>query len=213
MPCDLYSAQHLPVVTITRREVLTGAAAFAAVTVEPLAAKQTSADGGPRDATVPVTLLVNGKRRELQLDPRVTVLDALREHLHLTGTKKGCDQGQCGACTVLIDGSRMLSCLTLAVAAQNKPVETIEGLAGAGQALHPMQQAFIDQDGFQCGYCTPGQIMSAIACVNEGHANTDAEIREYMSGNICRCAAYPKIVAAIKQAREKMQVLDKKGAA
>jgi xanthine dehydrogenase YagT iron-sulfur-binding subunit len=143
----------------------------------------------------------------LVLDTRVTVLDALRDHLHLTGTKKGCDQGQCGACTVHIDGTRVLSCLTLAIAAQGKRIETIEGLAHADGTLHPMQQAFIDQDGFQCGYCTPGQIMSAVACVQEGHATTDADVREYMSGNLCRCAAYPNIVAAIKQARSKMERL------
>jgi xanthine dehydrogenase YagT iron-sulfur-binding subunit len=152
---------------------------------------------------VPVSLVVNGETHQLHLDARVTVLDALREHLHLTGSKKGCDQGQCGACTVLIEGRRVLSCLTLALTAQGKEIQTIEGLAVNG-VLHPMQQAFIDQDGFQCGYCTPGQIMSAIACVREGHARSDAEIREYMSGNLCRCAAYPKIVAAIKQARAKM---------
>jgi xanthine dehydrogenase YagT iron-sulfur-binding subunit len=153
--------------------------------------------------TTPVTLRVNGQRREMLLDVRVTVLDALREHLHLTGSKKGCDQGQCGACTVHIDGERVLSCLTLAVAVQGKHIETIEGLAGKDGGLHPMQQAFIDQDAFQCGYCTPGQIMSAVACVREGHAKTDADIQEYMSGNLCRCAAYPKIVAAIKQARDR----------
>src|SRR3984885_15013661 len=146
-----------------------------------------------------ISFVVNGAGRTLELDTRTTLLDALREHLHLTGTKKGCDQGQCGACTVLIDGRRVLACLTLAITAQGKSIETVEGLAKADGKLHPMQQAFIDQDGFQCGYCTPGQIMSAIACVNEGHANTDADIREYMSGNLCRCAAYPNIVAAVKQ--------------
>ena len=198
---------HSAMPSITRREMLTGAAALAAVSAEALAAKQTEAPQALAGATVPVNMLVNGKARELRLDPRVTVLDALREHLHLTGSKKGCDQGQCGACTVHIDGQRVLSCLTLAVAAQGKRIETIEGLTANGQALHPMQQAFIDQDGFQCGYCTPGQIMSAIACVKEGHAQTDADIREYMSGNLCRCAAYPKIVAAIKQARAKMEGL------
>jgi xanthine dehydrogenase YagT iron-sulfur-binding subunit len=139
------------------------------------------------------------------IDMRVTLLDALREHLDLTGSKKGCDQGQCGACTVHVDGQRVLSCLTLAVAVQGKHIQTIEGLAGTNGSLHPMQQAFIDQDAFQCGYCTPGQIMSAVACVKEGHARTDADIQEYMSGNLCRCAAYPKIVAAVKQAREKME--------
>jgi xanthine dehydrogenase YagT iron-sulfur-binding subunit len=127
------------------------------------------------------------------------VLDALREHIGLTGAKKGCDHGQCGACTVLIDGRRVVSCLTLAVVAEGHQIVTIEGLAKDNK-LHPMQQAFIDQDAFQCGYCTPGQIMSAVACVQEGHANSDEDIREYMSGNICRCAAYPNIVAAVKQA-------------
>jgi xanthine dehydrogenase YagT iron-sulfur-binding subunit len=155
---------------------------------------------------VPVRLKVNGKASELKLDTRVTVLDALRDHLNLIGSKKGCDQGQCGACTVLIEGRRVLSCLTLAVTAQGKAIDTIEGLAAEGGVLHPMQQAFIDQDAFQCGYCTPGQIMSAVACIKEGHATSDADIREYMSGNLCRCAAYPKIVAAIKQAREHMEL-------
>jgi xanthine dehydrogenase YagT iron-sulfur-binding subunit len=191
--------------SISRREVLSGGAALAAVGMEPLMARQADAPKTQGAATIPLHLTVNGKPRDLSVDVRVTVLDALREHLHLTGTKKGCDQGQCGACTVHINGERVLSCLTLAIAAQGKKIETIEGMAGKGQALHPMQQAFIDQDGFQCGYCTPGQIMSAIACVKEGHAKTDADIQEYMSGNLCRCAAYPKIVAAIKQARAKME--------
>jgi xanthine dehydrogenase YagT iron-sulfur-binding subunit len=188
---------------ITRRTVLTGGAALATVGVEPLLATPVSSPPSTRE-TIPVQLLVNGRRRNLKLDVRVTVLDALRDHLHLTGSKKGCDQGQCGACTVHIDGERVLSCLTLAVAAQGKHIETIEGLASPEGKLHPMQQAFIDQDGFQCGYCTPGQIMSAVACVREGHVHSDAEIQEFMSGNLCRCAAYPKIVAAIKQARDHM---------
>jgi xanthine dehydrogenase YagT iron-sulfur-binding subunit len=157
--------------------------------------------GPPVRAPARVSLLVNGQSHELSLDVRTTLLDALREHLGLTGTKKGCDQGQCGACTVLLDGKRVLSCLTLALVAQGHAVTTIEGLCSNG-ALHPMQQAFIDHDAFQCGYCTPGQILSAIACVHEGHAGSDAEIREYMSGNLCRCAAYPNIVAAINQAKD-----------
>jgi xanthine dehydrogenase YagT iron-sulfur-binding subunit len=143
-------------------------------------------------------LEVNSKPHALRIDPRTTLLDALREHLNLTGTKKGCDHGQCGACTVLVNGERILSCLTLA-ASVREPVTTIEGLAQEGK-LHPMQQAFLDHDAFQCGYCTPGQILSAVACVREGHAVNDTEIREYMSGNLCRCAAYPNILAAIKQA-------------
>jgi xanthine dehydrogenase YagT iron-sulfur-binding subunit len=147
---------------------------------------------------VAVQLRVNDRMHELTLDPRTTLLDALREQLGLTGSKKGCDHGQCGACTVHVAGKRILSCLTLAVSVRES-VTTIEGLGNG--ALHPMQQAFIDQDAFQCGYCTPGQIMSAVACVKEGHAGSDAEIKEYMSGNLCRCGAYPHIVAAIRQAR------------
>jgi len=171
-------------------------------------------DAGLRDARaqaidprapVPLTLDINGREQRVALDARTTLLDALREHLGLTGTKKGCDHGQCGACTVLVEDRRVLSCLTLAASVENRPVTTIEGLAKQNGELHPMQQAFIDQDAFQCGYCTPGQIMSAVACVNEGHANSDADIREYMSGNLCRCAAYPNIVAAVNQAKVVMK--------
>jgi len=147
-------------------------------------------------------LEVNGVSHELSIEPRVTLLDLLREQLHLYGTKKGCDYGQCGACTVHVDGKRVLSCLSLAIMQNGKKVTTIEGLAD-GDNLHPMQEAFIKHDGFQCGYCTPGQIMSAIACVREGHADSDDNIREYMSGNICRCGAYPNIVDAIKEVKEK----------
>jgi xanthine dehydrogenase YagT iron-sulfur-binding subunit len=154
--------------------------------------------------TLSVGFAVNRRDYQLDLDPRATLLDTLRETIGLTGTKKGCDQGQCGACTVLIDGQRVLSCLTLAATVQGRQVTTIEGLA-EGEELHPMQQAFIDNDAFQCGYCTPGQIMSAVGCVNEGHVASDADIREYMSGNLCRCAAYPNIVAAVNQAKTQMR--------
>jgi xanthine dehydrogenase YagT iron-sulfur-binding subunit len=150
-----------------------------------------------RSTDVTVMLRVNGRVRRLQLDSRVTLLDALRDHLDLTGTKKGCDQGACGACTVLLDGKRVLSCLALAAQCDGRAVTTIEGLAPDGR-LHPVQQAFIRHDGFQCGYCTPGQIMSAVALLEEGRAGSDEEIREFMSGNLCRCGAYPNIVAAIR---------------
>jgi xanthine dehydrogenase YagT iron-sulfur-binding subunit len=151
-------------------------------------------------ATIDITLTINGTPRKLTVDPRASLLDTLRETLALTGTKKGCDAGQCGACTVLLGGKRITSCLTLAVMAQGKDVTTIEGLASDG-VLHPMQQAFVEHDGLQCGYCTPGQILSAVAMLGEGHATTDAEVREQMSGNLCRCGAYPNIIAAIQAAR------------
>ena len=147
---------------------------------------------------VPITLSINGKVQKVMVEPRVTLLDLLREQLGLTGTKKGCDHGQCGACTIHIDGRRVNSCLTLAIMQEGREITTIEGLAN-GEELHPMQAAFIKHDGLQCGYCTPGQIMSAVACVNEGHTNNDFEIREFMSGNLCRCGAYPNIVNAIKE--------------
>jgi len=148
---------------------------------------------------MPLTITINGVRRSLSVDPWVTLLDVLREQLELTGTKKGCDQGQCGACTVLIDGRRVVSCLTFAVMCEGAEITTVEGLAVNG-ALHPLQQAFIDHDAFQCGYCTPGQICSAAGLIAEGKAKTAEEIRELMSGNICRCGAYTNIVAAIQQA-------------
>jgi xanthine dehydrogenase YagT iron-sulfur-binding subunit len=150
----------------------------------------------------PVKLDINGEERTLTLEPRVTLLDALREHLHLTGTKKGCDQGQCGACTVDVDGQRVLACLTLAVQSEGCAITTIEGLTGPDGTLHPVQQAFMEEDAFQCGYCTPGQIMSAVACIREGHAGSDDEIREFMAGNLCRCGAYPNIVSAVRKAAE-----------
>ncbi|WP_300254971.1 (2Fe-2S)-binding protein [Bradyrhizobium sp.] len=184
-----------------RRTFMAGAAGSALAPLTARAAAQDARSPVVQDPVLPVdvTLRVNGEDRHLRIDARTTVLDALREHLGLTGSKKGCDHGQCGACTVLIGDRRVVSCLTLALSAEGREITTIEGLA-SGERLHPMQQAFIDQDAFQCGYCTPGQIMSAVACVKEGHAGSEADIREYMSGNICRCAAYPNIVAAVKQA-------------
>jgi len=149
-------------------------------------------------------LKINGQTHALDVDPRVTLLDVLREELQLTGSKKGCDHGQCGACTVLVNGRRINSCLTLAIMHEDDEITTIEGLSNDNE-LHSMQAAFIEHDGFQCGYCTPGQICSAIALLTEGHANTDEEIREWMSGNICRCGAYPNILAAIKDAKRKIR--------
>ncbi|MEJ6487370.1 2Fe-2S iron-sulfur cluster-binding protein [Nostoc punctiforme UO1] len=151
--------------------------------------------------TMKVTLQVNGTKHSLQIEPRVTLLDALREYIGLTGSKKGCDHGQCGACTVLVDGQRINSCLTFAIMHTDAAITTIEGLA-QGDNLHPMQAAFVARDAFQCGYCTPGQICSAVSLVNEGHAKSDDDIRELMSGNICRCGAYPNIVAAVRDVLE-----------
>jgi xanthine dehydrogenase YagT iron-sulfur-binding subunit len=148
-----------------------------------------------------LTLTVNGEPRPLRVEPRVSLLDALREHLGLAGSKKGCDQGTCGACTVWVNGRRVLACLTLAVTCEGREVTTIEGLSAGGE-LHPMQAAFVARDAFQCGYCTPGQIMSAVALLAEGHAGDDGQIAEWMSGNICRCAAYPNIRAAIRDVRD-----------
>lgn len=187
----------------SRRSFLKQSTAAALLLAAPPAVVKAAEDGlDERGAAffekLPLQVEVNGKPYSLSVEPRVTLLDLLRENLHLTGTKKGCDLGQCGACTVHVDGQRVLSCLSLAVMQNGKKVTTIEGLSN-GETLHPMQEAFIKHDGFQCGYCTPGQIMSAVACIREGHATSDEEIREYMSGNICRCGAYPNIVAAIKE--------------
>ncbi|MCD0177536.1 (2Fe-2S)-binding protein [Deinococcus sp. 14RED07] len=150
------------------------------------------------DPDLALTFVVNGKQEEVRVPVQATLLDVLRERLHLTGTKKGCDHGQCGACTVHVNGQTHLSCLTLALSCEGREVTTIEGLAPAGGGLHPMQAAFIEHDAFQCGYCTPGQIMSAVACVEQARAGDADAIREFMSGNLCRCAAYPQIVAAIQ---------------
>jgi xanthine dehydrogenase YagT iron-sulfur-binding subunit len=188
-----------------RRAFIGAAAATAAVPMVARAAGTSVAPAAALDPSLPVDLdlNINDASKSLRIDARTTLLDALREHAGLTGSKKGCDHGQCGACTVMIDGRRVLSCLTLALAAQGQQITTIEGLAKDGK-LHPMQQAFVDQDAFQCGYCTPGQIISGVACVQEGHAGSDDDVREYMSGNICRCAAYPNIVAAVRQAASAM---------
>lgn len=190
---------------LSRRSFMTGTVSAAAAAPLLTSAAKAEAPVATRSKlreAVAVSLRINKQPYELSLDTRTSLLDALRDHVGLTGTKKGCDHGQCGACTVLVDGKRVLSCLSFAVMNQGKEVTTVEGLASSDGKLHPMQQAFIDHDAFQCGYCTPGQIMSAIGCINEGHANSEDDIREFMSGNICRCAAYPNIVAAIVQARD-----------
>jgi xanthine dehydrogenase YagT iron-sulfur-binding subunit len=190
---------------LTRRELLAVAAitggTFAGGDFMPEAASPAIAqEAAPAVSTVvDVILRVNGAEHRLTLDPRTTLLDALREHLHLTGSKKGCGLGQCGACTVLMDGKRVKSCLSLTALVEGREITTIEGLA-QGDQLHPLQAAFIERDAFQCGYCTPGQIMAGVACIAEGHAGSAEEIREWMSGNLCRCGAYDNIVAAIQDA-------------
>jgi xanthine dehydrogenase YagT iron-sulfur-binding subunit len=198
----------MPMGPLNRRGFMTAASTAATTSLlSPLAMAKNEPPKivDPRDAVKSI-LKVNGQIHRLSLDARTTLLDGLREHVGLTGTKKGCDQGQCGACTVLVDGKRVLSCLTLAKTVEGKEITTIEGLSNVKTGeLHPMQQAFIDHDAFQCGYCTPGQIMSAVACVAEGHAQTKSQIREYMSGNLCRCAAYTNIVSAIEDAKPKME--------
>jgi len=196
-------------VTLNRRELLQAATLGAAATVAPQmgetadAASQALAQVGtpavPTPARVLMNATINGERVSLDLDPRTSLLDALREHLGLFGAKKGCDHGQCGACTVHLDGQRVASCLTPAVQVDGREVLTIEGLAGPDGSLHPMQRAFIDHDALQCGYCTPGQIMAAVACVAEGNAGSDADVQEAMSGNLCRCGAYVGITQAVRQ--------------
>lgn len=171
------------------------------VVISRLASDHDSSDASA--GAIAIALNVNGTEHTLDVDPRTTLLDALRDQIGLTGTKKGCDHGQCGACTVHLDGRRVLSCLTLAPAVHRRAVTTIEGLANDDD-LHPVQQAFIDHDALQCGFCTPGQIMSAVSVIEGGYGRTDAEIREHMSGNICRCSAYPFIVEAVKTARDRM---------
>ena len=190
----------------SRRNFLKQSSLLTALAVTPPALVKAAEAGFDEKAAgyfekLPLAIEINGVSHTLSIEPRTTLLDLMREQLALTGTKKGCDHGQCGACTVHINGNRVLSCLTLAVTTEGKKVTTIEGLAD-GDKLHPMQEAFIKHDGFQCGYCTPGQIMSGIACIREGHANSDDEIREYMSGNICRCGAYPNIVKAIADVKK-----------
>jgi xanthine dehydrogenase YagT iron-sulfur-binding subunit len=189
---------------ITRRDLLATAAVTGAALAEgqimpgalsPAAAQGAGAPPAPQD----IALRVNGTEHRLTLDPRTTLLDALHEHLHLTGSKRGCGLGQCGACTVPMDGKRVKSCLSLAALVDGREITTIEGLAQSDQ-LHPLQAAFIERDAFQCGYCTPGQIMSGVACIAEGHAGSPQEIRDWMSGNLCRCGAYDQIVAAIQDA-------------
>jgi len=192
----------------TRREFLSATGGTAAAMAISLPSNimtlqsDSSTTESPTAGAVPVKLRINGKDYILKIDPRTTLLDCIRETIALTGTKKGCDHGQCGACTVHVNGGRVNSCLTLAVMHEDDEITTIEGLAN-GDELHPMQTAFIEQDGFQCGYCTPGQICSAVGLLKENHANSDDEIREWMSGNICRCGAYPNILAAIKDAKTK----------
>jgi xanthine dehydrogenase YagT iron-sulfur-binding subunit len=191
---------------LSRRDFLgqvTAGAALAGVTLVPSghASDEPTQAAAPGTEPVAVALTVNGAKHALKLEPRVTLLDALREHLGLTGTKKGCDHGQCGACTVLVEGRRVNSCLTLAVMNAGKSITTVEGLA-RGDELHPVQAAFVKNDAFQCGYCTPGQICSAVGLIAEGHAQTEDDVRELMSGNICRCGAYPNIVAAVREAQK-----------
>jgi xanthine dehydrogenase YagT iron-sulfur-binding subunit len=205
--CQFHNGEEESTLHRSRRNFLKQGSALAALSLAPAALVKASEQQLDEKAAAlfeqkDIILEVNGKANQLSVEPRSTLLDILRDRLQLTGSKKGCDFGQCGACTVHIDGKRVLSCLSLAVMQQGKKITTIEGLQN-GETLHPMQEAFIKHDGFQCGYCTPGQIMSAVACVQEGHTSSDKEIREFMSGNICRCGAYPNIVDAIKEVAKK----------
>lgn len=190
--------------SFNRREAIAAGAAASVAIASPRNAQASTPVARP-GATLAIPMQVNGSFVEVVVDPRASLLDVLREQLDLTGAKKGCDHGQCGACTVHVDGRRVASCLMLAAKMPGRAVMTIEGLAPADGPLHPMQQAFIDHDALQCGYCTPGQIMAAVACVEEGYASSEADIREYMSGNICRCGAYVGIVAAIRDAAARME--------
>jgi xanthine dehydrogenase YagT iron-sulfur-binding subunit len=189
--------------SISRREFLTssGVAMCSASVITEATAEATS--NTPR-TTLPVRMKVNGVEHSAELEARVTLLDYLRERLGLTGTRKGCNEGACGTCTVLVDGKRMNACLTLAVQCSGREITTVEGIASNG-ALHPVQQAFIDEDAFQCGYCTSGQIVSAVACIAEGHVGSEAEVREWMSGNLCRCSCYPQITTAVLKAAQKLK--------
>ncbi|MGJ9420629.1 (2Fe-2S)-binding protein [Massilia sp. CMS3.1] len=200
---DDSAAEGLSNFTLKRRTFMLGVASAGAATS--VAGCAVAVGGNPGTSATDTRFRVNGKQHSLTLEPRASLLDVLRDQLQLTGAKKGCDHGQCGACTVHVDGRRVASCLTLAVKVHNKSVTTIEGIETRTGQLHPMQQAFIKHDALQCGYCTPGQIMAAIACVKEGHATSDEQIREYMSGNICRCGAYAGILAAIREAALEMR--------
>lgn len=189
---------------LTRSAVATGASALGLNTQVVYAEGMIEQDDGViADSALPrISLIVNGRKRQLAVEPRTTLVEALRDTLGLTGTKIGCNHGQCGACTVVIDGRRINACLVLALSVDGSEITTVEGLADPVGNLHPMQTAFAEHDAFQCGYCTPGQILSAIACIEEGHAGSAAEIREFMSGNLCRCGAYPNIVTAIESVRD-----------
>ena len=218
IPEDAQSLEDSPFHALNRREFIAGTSAVGAgllaaqwlgpldrAFAEDAPSTGLPGNGAPTGAeTVALTLKINGQDHALQVDPRTSLLDALRDRLQMTGTKKGCDHGQCGACTVLVNGRRVNSCLALALQHEGDEITTIEGLAH-GEELHPVQAAFIKHDGFQCGYCTPGQICSAVACIKEGHTKDDAEIREWMSGNICRCGAYNGIVAAVREAAAQMK--------